>query len=102
MQQAREKFTGAMGRMKRGAYTEESQRFLAAVEKSDAAHEEALGRIIAMRRGDAAPEAVVRAYDEQAAPRRDQLRTDLNALVDSEDRLLDDATRDSTDTATAA
>ena len=102
MQLARGEFAQALVRLKRVAYTDEGRALLEVVEKDEATHQEALDRVIAMRRGSSSVDEVIRTFDELTVPRREHLRTDLKAFTDREARLLDEAKRASTDTAASA
>ncbi len=102
MRQARGEFLTTLARLKQTVYTDEGRRLLEVVERDEAAHQEAVDRLISMRRSQASIETVAQAMEEQLQPKRDQLRSGIDAFVAREESRLEDATKASTDAASFA
>ncbi len=103
MREARGEFATALERLKRNVTTDESRRILEAIERSEGEHQQAAERVIGLRRrSTAALDPVAQAFDEQAAPKRDQIDGNIRGFLSLEERLLEEARQKSTDTASSA
>ncbi|MCI0622083.1 MAG: methyl-accepting chemotaxis protein [Acidobacteria bacterium] len=103
VREARSEFEAVLGKLKRNVTTDESRRILEAIERSEAEHQQAAERVIALRRrSTAALDPVAQAFDEQAAPKRDEIADNIGGFLSLEERLLDQARQASTDTASSA
>ena len=91
-----------LARLRADVSTPEGRQLVEQITLADKATHEAVERVIALRQTDAPLDAVVRAYDEQVAPKRDELEREVLAFEGLEERLLDEARRASTDTASGA
>jgi len=102
IQDQRRVFLETVGRLRQNVSTEEGRGLVAAIERTEAEHQQAVDQVVALRRTDATLDAVSRAFDEQLLPRREQLDTDIQAFVAREARLLDETAQESTDLAATA
>ena len=101
MREARSTFAAVLGRLRARAAGED-RALLDALERTEAEHQTAVERVIEMRRGAAPIDAVSRAFDEDVAPKRDQLDSALASFVSREERRLDEARQGSTAAASSA
>jgi methyl-accepting chemotaxis protein len=92
----------AVGRLKQALYTAEGRQLLDVIERLEASHQEAVDRVVALRRTDAPLEGVGRAFEDQVVPKRAELRASVVALAALEQRLLDEARQAATETASSA
>lgn len=90
MTQARAEFTDVLTRLKRTVNSQEGRRRLDTVEQAESAHQGALDRIVALRRSNTGQDAVLRAFDEQAAPKRAEMIRDIAAFIDLEQHNVQD------------
>ncbi len=88
---ARDDFSGTLDRLERNVYTDEGRRLLAAVERAQAEYRQEMDSVIALRRGEAGMDEVLRAFEERVLPGRDQVRQNLESFVVREERLLGEA-----------
>lgn len=103
MREARAEFTATLEKLKRNVASEEGRTILDAIERSEAEHQQAAERVIALRRRSTAPlDPIAQAFDEQAAPKREQIDGNIRGFLSLEGRLLDQARQASTDTASSA
>lgn len=103
MREARSEFLAAVARLKGNVITEESRQMIDAVERFEAEHQQVAERLVAQRRRSTAPlNPVAQAFDEQAAPKRDQIDGSIRSFVSLEERLLGQARQASSDTASSA
>ncbi len=102
VQEARAEFATVLGRLRARVPSEEGRLVLENVAKAEADHQEALDKIIALRRGDTPAEAVSRAFDEQLGPKSRQLDALLDSFVSREERLLEEGRQGANATASAA
>jgi methyl-accepting chemotaxis protein len=89
-----------LARLRAAVKTDEGQRELGQIERSEAEHEQVVQRIVALRRGAASNDAVLQAYQQQLAPKRDELEGLVRAFVTFERRVLEEASQASTNSAT--
>ncbi|HTE50368.1 MAG TPA: methyl-accepting chemotaxis protein [Kofleriaceae bacterium] len=102
LNEGRRGFTEVVGHMKGLLHTPEGERLLEAIVEADAQHERARDQVIEFRRTDATPEAVQRLWEELTVPTRAVLDRNVKALVDRDEKLLEEARAASNDTATSA
>lgn len=102
MQEYRRNAIELLGRLRTQTYTEEGRRIVDRIERAEADHQAAIDKAIAARRGDAPIEAVIRLFEDEATPRRDVLRREVESLVARDERLLEDEKRAATDAAATA
>lgn len=91
MRESRDQFGAALQRAKRTVYTDEARELLSAVERSERAHQTALDGVIELRRKDASIEEVVRRFDDEVVPKRDEMDKEITGFIEREGRLLGDA-----------
>ncbi|MQA29589.1 MAG: hypothetical protein GEU82_07100 [Luteitalea sp.] len=96
LREVRAEFTSVMEQLARNSSSEDERRLLAAIERSEAEHQQAFDRVIALRRTEAPLDEVSQAFESQISPSRARLDDDLRAFVSSEQQLLDRAIRAST------
>jgi len=101
-QSAREDCLAAVHELKLHLVTEEGQRLIERIERAEVAHQNALDRVVALRRADAPLDVVGRAFDSELVPERDAIDQDATALVALEQHLLEDHKRGATDAAASA
>ncbi|HEY8926449.1 MAG TPA: methyl-accepting chemotaxis protein [Polyangia bacterium] len=82
--------------------TVEARRLLDAVAQAEADQQAPIDHLFAMRKANAANDALIRAFDEEAAPKRDEIEAVVKTFVAREERLLDEATAQSSRAATRA
>lgn len=102
MRAARTQFLEVLERLRATVYREDGQRQIDAVARAEEGHQLALDQVVALRRGDAPLDAVVRAFDDQVGAARERLDTAIAAFQAGEERLLSDAVQAATATATSA
>ena len=95
-------FAATLTRMKTQVDTDDSKQLLDLVGRDDAEYEAALGRVIALRKTDAAIDAVVRAFDSDILPKREAIDQSVSAFVALDHRLLDEGKKAATDKASFA
>jgi CHASE3 domain sensor protein len=98
MNDARAEFTTALGKLKQNSGSEEERRWLAAIERSEAEHQQGYEQVIALRRTETPIDVVIRTFDANA-PKRARLDDDIRSFVSGEELLLDRARLASTATA---
>jgi methyl-accepting chemotaxis protein len=86
----------------RGEVSAESRRLLDGIVRAEEEHQRVLEQGIALRRTDNPIDAVIKTFDEQVVPARDQLDTSLRAFVAFEREVLRTATQASTEAANTA
>ncbi|HSV52028.1 MAG TPA: methyl-accepting chemotaxis protein [Burkholderiaceae bacterium] len=101
MRETRREIGIIVGRLKRGAVSDEGRRQVEAFERAETEHQNANERVIALRRTTANAETVSRAFEEQVGAARKQLDTAVDAFVAREERLLNEAQQAGTDSATS-
>jgi len=99
---ARENFAATLDRLKRSVYSDEGQRLLDAIERAQADYQQAIDRVIVLRRSDAPLEVVGRAFEKDAGPKRNVLDGHIDSFISLEGRLLDQSRQLATDNATSA
>jgi|CXWL01.1.fsa_nt_gi methyl-accepting chemotaxis protein len=99
---SRDRFLAAIQRLKTAVASERNQQLVREIESGEAAHQKAQDQVIAMRRGDVSLELVGAEFADKVQPLRDQLRDKIDALVASEETVLESARLASTAAATTA
>ena len=99
MRAARDEIAATLARLRAAVRTVEGHRDLDQIERAEAEHQEVVDRFLAAPDG-ATAEAVLQAYQQQVAPKRDEMESSINAFVAFERRVLADASQASTDSAT--
>jgi methyl-accepting chemotaxis protein len=102
IQEARADFATVLGRLKARAASEEGRLILESIAKGEADHQQALDRIISLRRGDTPVEAVARAFDEQLGPKSRALDVLLDSFTSREERLLEEGRQNANAAASSA
>jgi len=92
-------FTATLTRLKMRAYTDDGKHLLDLVERGDTEYQAALGRVITLRKTDAALDAVVRAFESDVLPKREALDQAVSAYAALDQRLLDEGKKAATDQA---
>ncbi len=103
MQDARTEFAAALGRLKDHAPAEEGRLLLETVERAETDHQQAADRVVALRRSEVSSlDAAARAFDEQVAPKRDQLDAFVNSFVTRQERVMEETRQASSSAASSA
>jgi methyl-accepting chemotaxis protein len=102
MKSARTDFAATITRLKTALYTDEGKRLIDLVERAEAEYQAASDRVIALRKTDAAPDAVSRAFDSEVLPKREALDQSISSFAAQEQRLLDEGKKAATNTASSA
>lgn len=95
VREARTAFRDTVSRLRAGLTTTEALGLLSQLERAEEEHQQALERVIALRRGPAPIDVVSRAFDDEIRPRRDQLDGLVETLVLREQERLEAAQRSS-------
>jgi methyl-accepting chemotaxis protein len=99
---ARADISRLVGQLKTRVTTNEGRELIARVEQVGGEHDQAIDRVIAMRKQGATIEEVARVFDETVSPKRFALDKVIDEFVALEERLLENAKSASTGVATAA
>ena len=102
MKSARADFAAALRRLNAITNTVEERELVQQLERAEGEHQEALGRVVSLRKADAALDVVTRAFESEVTPKRDALEQAVSAFVALEQRLMDDGKRGATETAAVA
>ncbi len=102
MKSARADFAAAITRLKMAVYTDEGRRLVDQIERTEPEYQAAFDRVIALRKTDAALDAVSRAFDSEILPKREAIDQLVSSFAANEQRLLDEGKKAATDTASAA
>jgi len=98
----RSEMLATLARLRSRVRGDEERRLVSEIERNESEQQGAIDRLVALRRGDAAPEAIERACDEDVFPKRLALRQSVNAFTAEESRILDEAKEASSRTASSA
>ncbi|MBI4568233.1 MAG: CHASE3 domain-containing protein [Planctomycetes bacterium] len=82
--------------------TEAGRDLVATVERQENEHHGALEVVMALKKKEAAPADIAKAFDDLALPKRDALAATMGSLVTREKSLLDEAERAASDQASMA
>jgi methyl-accepting chemotaxis protein len=99
---ARQLYLDNIEELRSGTETVERREQFANVERAESEYDDAVERVIALRKTDATLDAVVREFDELVLPKRDALRESLRSFARQEEQILEDAMTASTATASSA
>jgi methyl-accepting chemotaxis protein len=99
---ARADSAAVLARLRKSVFTDEGRQLLDQIERADLEHQAAVDQVVALRQTSAQQDSLVRAYEEQVAPKRDALNRQIDAFISLENRLLEDGRRASSDRATSA
>jgi len=102
MREAREELRATVEKLRRNVVTDEGRRSVETIDRTEAEHQRAIERVIALRRGGAPLDAVNRAFVDQVGSVRKQLAATIESFIAREERLLDEAKQAATNTATSA
>src|SRR3954468_22642058 len=97
---ARAEIAATLARLRAAVRTVEGHRDLDQIERAEAEHQEVVDRVFSLRRTGAGADAVLQAYQQQVAPKREEMESLIKAFVAFERRVLADASQASTDSAT--
>jgi methyl-accepting chemotaxis protein len=98
----RDTFGSLLTRLREILADPESRRLLDDFVRKDDEVRAAAERVVAMRQGDAAMDAVVRAFDQDVAPKRDAARAAIDAFITHGERNLEQEKQAATNTANSA
>jgi methyl-accepting chemotaxis protein len=96
---ARSEIAGALARLRAAVVTDEGHRELDQIERVEAEHQQVVEQLFAMRRAGDDTAAILRAYQSQLAPKRDELDGLVRGFVIFERRVLQTASLASSDSA---
>lgn len=99
MRQARAELLSTLEDMLRDSPAEEDRRLVQTIERSEAAHQAALEKIVEDRRSTTDLDLIGRAFDETILPKRDRVDTDIEAFLVETRADMDEATRASNESA---
>lgn len=102
MRDERREFSEVSERLKRNATTDEGRQMVETIERLESEHQLAVDRVVSLRRTAASIDAVSQTFDEQIGPKRDQLEAAIQSFISRQERVLEDASRASSDTAASA
>jgi methyl-accepting chemotaxis protein len=102
MQNTRTELGAVLERLRRNVASDDARRLVDGIGQADALHQRAMDAVIAQRRTTASLDTVVRAFDVQARPAREQLDAAIRTFVSTEKQRLQSAKQASTDTANLA
>jgi CHASE3 domain sensor protein len=102
MRQARVDFLAGVDRLNRTADQQDARDLLAAIQTSEAAHQEALEEVYGMRSAGVPVATVAQAWEERASPKRAKMDAEITAFTAMIDRDLRAARESSTGTANRA
>jgi CHASE3 domain sensor protein len=91
-----------LDRLKQRVESAEGRRMFAAIERARTDYRRAIDRVIEVRRSTAPIEAVSRAFDDDAVPRRDALAGHVKSFIALGERLLDGGRQAATESAAFA
>ena len=101
-ERGRQAYADAFRHLEGTVYTEEGKRMLREINQAHTALTAAQDRIIAMKRANARPEALVQTMEQDAVPQRDSLARQVEAFIDREQSLLQQGEGESTARAASA
>jgi methyl-accepting chemotaxis protein len=102
LQQARADFLKGLGKLKEDVPTDVGAQLVNAIELAYQAHARAVDAVVAMRQSGTDIAEVLKAYDVQVTPRRNDLDVAINAYLGRRQAMLDQARQASSDTASTA
>lgn len=99
---SREDFAATSARLRAKVVTEEGRRLLDALERNSVEYRQAADQLIALKREQAKPEVIVRAFDDKLIPARDQFDDSVRSFATFEERHLVDVKQAASETASEA
>ncbi|GAA0922374.1 HAMP domain-containing methyl-accepting chemotaxis protein [Virgisporangium aurantiacum] len=102
MAQARAVLLAGIDRLERSSASSNARAMLADLRAAEAVHQQAADEVNEMRRSGVAQDVVVKAFEDNPAPKRAQLDADIDAFTALVDRELRTARQEATDMATRA
>lgn len=100
--EVRANFFAIISRLRQHTETDEGRSILDAIERSQDDYHQAIDRVIALRGTEASPDAVNRAFESEAVPRREVLDGHINAFAALSARTLEQARQTASDEASSA
>lgn len=100
LRSARAEIAGALARLRAAVVTDEGHRELDQIERIEAEHQQAAEHLFSMRRADNDTGAILRFYQTELGPKRDELDGLVRGFVIFERRVLQTASQASSDSAT--
>jgi CHASE3 domain sensor protein len=97
---ARAEIAATLARLRAAVRTVEGHRDLDQIERAEAEHQEVVDRVFSLRRTGGSADAVLQTYQQQVAPKREEMESLIKAFVAFERRVLADASQASTNSAT--
>jgi methyl-accepting chemotaxis protein len=97
---ARIDIVATLARLRAAVRTDEGDRDLDQIERAETEHQQVVERLFAMRRANNDPGAIIKAYEVQLGPKRDELEGLVKSFVASEQRILQETSQASTDSVT--
>jgi methyl-accepting chemotaxis protein len=102
MTAARTTFLSILDELEGTASTTTSRQMLETIRAAESAHQDVLDGVVSLRRTDASPDEVSRAFDQDVTPVRGVLDAAISSFVTKQGQHLSAARQDSTDTASRA
>ncbi len=102
MKAARSEFAQILGRLRLQVEAGDGQRILDQIERAEGDHQSAMDRAITLRKTNSPIAVVVRLFDDEISPKRDELDRQIKSLVAREERLGESAKKASTERAQSA
>ena len=102
LKSAREDFAATIARLRAAARAQDEMGLIDQIESAEADYLSAIDSVLALRQTDAAMDAVSRAFDAQAQPRREALDRVVGTFTTLEQRLLESGKQAASTTATSA
>lgn len=99
---SRESFAATLARIRMKLVTDEGRRLLDAVDRNAVEYRQVADQVIALKREQAKPELIIRAFDEKLLPVRDQFDEGIRLFSAFEEQHLADAKQAASDTASEA
>ena len=98
----REEFAATAERLRAKVVTDEGRRLLDLIERQALEHRQAADQLIGLKREQAKPELIVRAFDDKLLPSRDKFSESVGAFAAFQNRQLLEAKQASSDSASQA
>jgi methyl-accepting chemotaxis protein len=102
LKESRDSFAQTIERLRRNVYDDEGRRLVDGIDGAQTDYRQAIDRVIALRRTDAAVSTISREFDNDATPKLEVLDGKINAFISLEERLLEQARQASSDDASSA
>lgn len=99
---SREEFAATTERLRARVVTEEGRRLLEVIERKAVEYRQVGDQVIGLRREQAKPELILRAFDDKLVPSRDSFNESVGAFAAFQERHLVEAKQAASDTASEA